>query len=1568
MYDFMHSFQSRDLPRLAANAKAILLVALMSCVVIVNDTRRMSLPTNISTRPNITTGSRLSEAYGKLPMRFEANQGQADGQVKFLSRGSGHSLFLTSTEAVLALCKPAAASRDRKETLVAQKVADAQDIQPRTAAVLRMKLMGANPGPVMSGLDELPGKSNYFIGNDPSKWRTDVPNYARVEYHDVYPGVNLVYYGNQSQLESDFVVAPTADPSAIKLQIEGADKVELDARGDLILHTTSGEARLKKPHLYQEVEGSRVVISGGYVTNENHMSFWVGEYDTSRRLIIDPVLYYVNLGGIDSRDRVNDMAVDAAGNVYITGYTHSYNFPLTPNPFQSNAHWAAYYPNAFVTKLNASGTALIYSTYLGGYEGDEGNGIAVDDSGNAYVTGYTSAGDFPLANPLQGTFGGIDDAFVTKLNGEGNTLIYSTFLGGSDLEGSGDMFDINERTRDSDIAVDSFGNAYIVGSTQSLNFPTTPNAFQTIKAVDSYNDDAFITKLNASGTALIYSTYLGGNSHDVAKGIAIDANGNAFVTGVTGVAYSSFPTMNAFQSAYGGWGDAFVTKVNSSGSALVYSTYLGGASQEEGESITVDKSGNAYVIGWTTAASFPTFNPIQDFGGGQSDAFVTKFNETGNALIYSTFLGGGDTDKGFGIAVDETGNTYVTGGTSSTDFPTASPLQSANGGLWDAFVAKLNQSGSALTYSTYLGIGDGDEGYSIAVDQAGNIYVAGKTGTAAPNPYNTRVFGFGGTFITKIGEIKETREVQVWQEIPLYSTAGQFSTPAEANLVTFDGHPAKVKKASPDSLIVRVPEQLVGPRVGLTTWPDTTRRKVKVVVKIARAPGDSLVVYEEEVIFIFPRPLLFDEVTRSTPPLVQDVVLDTGAVFRESFMFLGGESDGVSAVRVSHTSTALYTLSLILKVISPTGVLFDASSDLSSGNMSNLGIGNAGVQFPVSETGLYLIVVEASRWSSGPFPSMFQIHLAGNVGLPLDFPRGTRLDTYFNHPAPREEILANAAPELGEFAETALFKFGKPLSTSQFAIAVLVPPAGNPGGFPIFPLPIAPVRAAPPLVIVDLTVPSARTPDAATPVPGTVVDFAQVPIPASPLIGGSPPGIAAILGTNNGHGVTLPITLTSGVISTSLLLDMGSGNEIVNGTGSDLKVFGLGGSYDVAVSNTPFADDFKGVGTGTDQTEFDIAGTGFTSVRYVRVSVSSGSATIDAVQSLHFFVDAIHPTIGPIADVGWATITMRRQKSPRSNLDPFLELIAVDGSLFTKNESGFGDDTETDRSDAAIINIALTQQGFYRYLGRGYDWQADAQAFGSFFTRLETGGNYDPVEIPISSASENQTAPQKQGLINQPRQRDSYLFQAAPGTTVSIVVNSTGDTPLPDPLVELYDPEDFFIAANDNFPQRGRNAALTVSLPDSGHGGGLLPNPSTYRIVVMGIDKASAPPIPTQNGTAYLRQVNGGNYEVKVFTGPVSAVQEPQVSPLPTALALYENYPNPFNPSTTIEFALPKSSRVRLAVYSVLGQLEATLVDEHRKAGYHAVVWNAARVASGIYFARLEANGEARQIKMMVLK
>ncbi|MGH9892421.1 MAG: SBBP repeat-containing protein, partial [bacterium] len=608
------------------------------------------------------------------------NQGQAHEDVRFVARGPGYSLYLTAGEAVLVLAKP---NPDEKRKHSAPERLDkraAQAPSETQSVALRMALVGARSKPAASGLEELPGKANYFVGKDPSKWRTNVPTYAKVHYREVYRGIDLVYYGNQRQLEYDFIVAPGADPKKIVLGFKGADKLEIDAQGDLILHAAGGAIHQKRPVIYQEVDGLRQEIAGSYVRKgAKRVGFKVAAYDTSRPLIIDPVVlaYSTYLGG-SGEDLGNGIAVDAAGNAYITGSTSSTDFPTTPGTLQTALGGCS---DAFVTNLDPTGSTLVYSTFLGGSDRDGGLGIAVDAVGNAYVTGQTQSLNFPTTEGAFQTTG--QAVFVTKLDPTGSTLVYSTV----GIGGSG-------------VAVDADGNAYVGGVTGGA-YPTTPGAFQTKLA--GVNDiDVYVTKLNPAGSALVYSTYLGGTEFESFGGIAVDAAGNAYVTGTTWS--GNFPTTpGAFQLLIGGIQDAFVTKLHSTGSALIYSTRLGGSKGESGGGIAVDVEGNAYVTGATDSSDFPTTEEAFDttFNGGL-DAFVTKLHSSGSLLIYSTYLGGIDFDRGRKIAIDRAGNAYATGPTNSLNFPTtAGAFQSSHaGGHGDAYVTKLNPAGSALVYST----------------------------------------------------------------------------------------------------------------------------------------------------------------------------------------------------------------------------------------------------------------------------------------------------------------------------------------------------------------------------------------------------------------------------------------------------------------------------------------------------------------------------------------------------------------------------------------------------------------------------------------------------------------------------------------------------------------------------------------------------------------------------------------------------------------------------------------------------------------------------------------------------
>ena len=651
---------------------------------------------------------RAAEGYGNLPISFEPNVGQAPGRYDFVARGQGFGMSISATGATLALGTG------------------------KVQGLVRLDLLGASPSADPRALESLPGKVNYLIGNDPSKWRSEVPTFGSVSYRDVLPGIDVIYHGtNAGTLEYDFVVAPDADPGDIRVGFSGVNDVALRG-GNLVITKAGGTVTQGAPVLYQTIAGRRIPVNGRFSLSGDQVGFEVGAYDHTHTLVIDPTLTYSTYLGGSNDDIGYAIAVDGTGAAYVAGYTTSTNFP-TQAPFQASV---AGQSDAFVTKLNATGS-LIYSTYLGGSNGaDYAQGIAVDGTGAAYVAGYTTSTNFPTQAPFQASNAGVGGgAFITKLNAAGSALIYSTYLGGSNT-------DIAQG-----IAVDGSGAAYVTGYTVSSNFPTQ----LPFQASNAGSKDVFVSKLNATGQTLIYSTYLGGSNNDIAQGIAVDGTGAAYVTGSTSSA--GFPTQLPFQGSNAGSKDAFVTKLNATGQALTYSTYLGGSSIDSGWGIAVDGAGAAYVAGFTNSTNFPTHLPFQASDAGQSDAFVTKLNAAGSALTYSTYIGGSGDDFAHGIAVDGSGAAYVAGYTNSTNFPTQAPFQASNAGQTDAFVTKLNAAGSALTYSTYLGGSGYDVGWPIGIDGTGAAYVTGYTLSAdfpTQAPFEAAYSGSYDAFVTKL--------------------------------------------------------------------------------------------------------------------------------------------------------------------------------------------------------------------------------------------------------------------------------------------------------------------------------------------------------------------------------------------------------------------------------------------------------------------------------------------------------------------------------------------------------------------------------------------------------------------------------------------------------------------------------------------------------------------------------------------------------------------------------------------------------------------------------------------------
>ena len=703
----------------------------------------IALSLTFQTASSKESNVQITRNIASMPLAFTANQGQWDDEVQFRANAGGATMWFSSDGAYYQFTRTIESEDGDPISIVDKRFGvapdDILDRKPNAVETMMIKatFVGAKLNPQMIGVDMMEYKCNYFIGNDPNKWQTDVPNYAAVMYEEIYDGIDLKYYGNGRQMEYDFIVSPGADYSQIKIQYEGAESISINDNGELVVETNWGKIVEQRPLIYQIDNDSRIAITGEYrMMGDNSFSFELSSsYNPALPLVIDPLLSYSTYLGGSADDEGWAIAVDVSGNAYITGRTYSTDFPAE-GAFQTNQDTI----DVFVTKLNSSGNALVYSTYLGGNGSELGLGIALDGSRNVYITGYTLSTDFPIEGGYQ-TDQGNNDAFVTKLNSSGNALVYSTYLGGSNNDiGAG-------------IAVDGSGNAYINGNTDSPDFPTEA-PYQSNHQGGAV--DAFVTKLNSSGNALVYSTYLGGISADYCWGIAVDNFGNAYITGQT--SSTDFPTEGAYQTTLQGGYDISVTKLNSTGDSLIYSTYLGGSDDEVGFGIVLDNLRNAYITGWTKSADFPTEGEYQTYqgGAGSYDAFVTKLNSTGAALVYSTYLGGINIDIGNGIAVDASGNAYITGYTFSVDFPTEGEYQTYQGST-DAFVTKLISSGNAVVYSTYLGGSGGDEAYGIALDGLGSAYITGFTSSSDfPNEGEYQTFqGAADVFVTRFGPVAQ---------------------------------------------------------------------------------------------------------------------------------------------------------------------------------------------------------------------------------------------------------------------------------------------------------------------------------------------------------------------------------------------------------------------------------------------------------------------------------------------------------------------------------------------------------------------------------------------------------------------------------------------------------------------------------------------------------------------------------------------------------------------------------------------------------------------------------------------
>jgi hypothetical protein len=677
-----------------------------------------------SGRSHVTTSpvpaARGQSALARLPLRFEANQGQWDSSVRYRARSGGLNLSLTQSGPVAAF---------------------------GNAQGLEISLSGSNSAAVIEGLDPMAARTDYFIGSR-QNWHTGIANYGRVRYRGVYPGVDVVYYGSANRLEYDFVLDAGADPRAIRLEFRGAQSLHITQGGDLAVETAAGTLIQQRPAIYQEdaATAARQVVAGRYVLlSGNQVGVRLERYDRKRKLVIDPVIVYSTYMGGSASDQINAVQLASTGLLYVAGQTTSTGFPTSNDAYNSS--------NAGVTDIflaiidtTASGNfALVYSSYIGGGNVDVANGLAVDSNGNVYLAGSTNSANFPMAGnsfkttPPTGSYTG---AFVLELNrgiyGSG-ALLYSTYLGGTTGNDA-----INGLT------LDALGNIYVIGTARSNDFPVTNSGFAT----GQYgSQDAFVAELNPNSASLLYSTYIGGQNDDVGQAIAAGA--------FPGQVYVAFNTQSpdfpmagySYKNSLSGAVDmvlGLMDLTQSGTNSLVYATYFGGSDLDEVRGIAVDASGNLMVTGYTMSLDFPvTGDSAQSVYGGNGDAFVSVVNPAAlGFVLYSTYLGGSDGDVGYAIAGDAAGGIYVTGYTLSGDFPTTINAPQTQWGLGiDVFVTKLKRgvAGFAgLQYSTYIGDANVNVGYGLAVAPDGTAYVAGSTEGLWPVWPNPSQGSYGG--------------------------------------------------------------------------------------------------------------------------------------------------------------------------------------------------------------------------------------------------------------------------------------------------------------------------------------------------------------------------------------------------------------------------------------------------------------------------------------------------------------------------------------------------------------------------------------------------------------------------------------------------------------------------------------------------------------------------------------------------------------------------------------------------------------------------------------------------------
>lgn len=692
----------------------------------------------------------------KLPLAFVPQNKTENSKISFVSRSLGNALLLAPDEAVVKFHRRETISRPNLPESISEFRRTIETFGGETQvsqSVVKMKLVGANPNADGQGINQLEGKVNYLYSDKPENWQTDVPMFSQARFSEVYAGVDVVYYGNQEKLEYDFVVKPNANPDNIKLRFEGADSLQIDSNGDLIVKTGEHELRQHKPIIYQEIGGERKPINGSFAIQQpesenSEVSLVVGDYDRSKNLVIDPVLTFSTyIGGANETtsgivDDPFDMEVDSQGNVIITGETVTVDYP-TLNPAQ--ATFGGGLSDVFVTKLKGDGTGLIFSTFIGGNNNDRAYSLDIDSAGNLFVSGITRSTNFPTVSPLQNNLRGAVDSFVSKLNPTGSSLLYSTYLGGTGEE------------NDTSVEVDPSGNICIVGLTGSTDFPTV----NPIQPNHGGVTDFYITRINPAGNTILFSTYFGGSNFDfagVGNGMDVGPDGSIVFVGNTGS--NNFPLLNPIQSEVRG-SDAVVVMINNN-NQLVFSTRFGGNSGEDGHCIKRDAAGNIYFTGYTNSSTFPVLNAAQPVYGGKDDGYVVKFNPTGSAVLMATYLGGTSqnpnfgNDYAFGLAIDNLQRVYVTGTATSANFPIFQAFRPCNG-IRDAFVSVVDTRVGRFDFSTCLGGLSAAGGRSAALDSSGNLFAAGQATANFPTTtgvYQGTLRGSYDNFVVKISNIR----------------------------------------------------------------------------------------------------------------------------------------------------------------------------------------------------------------------------------------------------------------------------------------------------------------------------------------------------------------------------------------------------------------------------------------------------------------------------------------------------------------------------------------------------------------------------------------------------------------------------------------------------------------------------------------------------------------------------------------------------------------------------------------------------------------------------------------------